>query len=96
MALRSGFYTVQDFLEGGTMPGAGGTQRLTKALGKAKAMELVLTGDFLSAEEAYNYGLVNKVVPVELFLSDPAGFPSINRSVCILDAVPFELTATRK
>ena len=54
----------------GTMPGAGGTQRLTKALGKAKAMELVLTGDFLSAQEAFNYGLVNKVVPVELYLSE--------------------------
>jgi enoyl-CoA hydratase len=52
----------------GVMPGAGGTQRLTKAIGKAKAMELVLTGRFLSAEEALNYRLVNKVVPVEMYL----------------------------
>jgi enoyl-CoA hydratase len=52
----------------GVMPGAGGTQRLTKAIGKAKAMELVLTGRFLSAEEAYFYGLVNKVVPAEMYL----------------------------
>lgn len=52
----------------GVMPGAGGTQRLTKAIGKAKAMELVLTGRFLSAEEAHFYGLVNKVVPVEMYL----------------------------
>lgn len=52
----------------GVMPGAGGTQRLTKALGKAKAMELVLTGRFLSAEEAQFYGLVNKVVPLEMYL----------------------------
>ena len=52
----------------GVMPGAGGTQRLTKALGKAKAMELVLTGRFISAEEAHDYGLVNKVVPVEMYL----------------------------
>lgn len=52
----------------GVMPGAGGTQRLTRALGKAKAMELVLTGRFLSAEEAHFYGLVNKVVPVEMYL----------------------------
>jgi enoyl-CoA hydratase len=54
----------------GVMPGAGGTQRLTKALGKAKAMELVLTGDFLSASEAQMYGLVNKVVPVEFYLEE--------------------------
>ncbi len=54
----------------GVMPGAGGTQRLTKALGKAKAMELVLTGDFLSAHEAEKHGLVNKVVPVEFYLDE--------------------------
>jgi len=54
----------------GVMPGAGGTQRLTKALGKAKAMELVLTGRFLSAEEALSYGLINKVVPVEMYLRE--------------------------
>ena len=54
----------------GVMPGAGGTQRLTKALGKAKAMELVLTGRFLSAEEALFYGLVNKVVPTEMYLHE--------------------------
>lgn len=52
----------------GVMPGAGGTQRLTKAIGKAKAMELVLTGRFISGEEAVSYGLANKVVPVEMYL----------------------------
>lgn len=57
----------------GTIPGAGGTQRLTKALGKAKAMELILTGRFLSADEAYSCGLVNKVVPVELYLQEAVG-----------------------
>src|SRR5690348_13502964 len=54
----------------GVMPGAGGTQRLTKALGKAKAMELILTGKFLSAEEAYAYKLVNKVVPNEMVVHE--------------------------
>jgi len=54
----------------GVMPGAGGTQRLTKAIGKAKAMELVLTGRFLSAEEAHAHGLINKVVPVEMYLHE--------------------------
>ncbi len=57
----------------GTIPGAGGTQRLTKALGKAKAMELILTGRFLSAQEAHFYGLVNKVVPVEFYLQEAIG-----------------------
>lgn len=54
----------------GTIPGAGGTQRLTKAIGKAKAMELILTGRFLSAQEAHFYGLVNKVVPVEMYMHE--------------------------
>lgn len=54
----------------GVMPGAGGTQRLTKAVGKAKAMELVLTGRLLTAEEARFYGLINKIVPVEMYLHE--------------------------
>ena len=54
----------------GVTPGAGGTQRLTKAIGKARAMELVLMGRFISAEEAYEFGLINKIVPVELYLEE--------------------------
>lgn len=54
----------------GTMPGAGGTQRLTRSVGKQWAMEMVLTGQFMSAEKAYQAGLVNRVVPVELYLQE--------------------------
>lgn len=54
----------------GIMPGAGGTQRLTRAVGKANAMEMVLTGKFIGAEEAKNMGLVNRVVPEELYLDE--------------------------
>ncbi|HYP19125.1 MAG TPA: enoyl-CoA hydratase-related protein [Chloroflexia bacterium] len=54
----------------GVMPGAGGTQRLTRAVGKAIAMDMVLTGRMLSAREALQFGLVNRVVPVEAYLKE--------------------------
>ncbi len=49
----------------GVMPGAGGTQRLTRAIGKARAMELILTGRTMSTREADAHGLVTAVVPAE-------------------------------
>jgi len=54
----------------GVIPGAGGTQRLTRAVGKALAMELVLTGRFMNADEALKAGLINKVVPIEFYLEE--------------------------
>jgi enoyl-CoA hydratase len=54
----------------GTMPGAGGTQRLTHLIGKAKAMELCLTGRMMTAEEAERCGLVSRVVPLERLKSE--------------------------
>ncbi len=54
----------------GIMPGAGGTQRLPRLVGKQKAMEMILIGKSISADEAYRIGLVNRVVPVESLMDE--------------------------
>ena len=54
----------------GVIPGAGGTQRLARAVGKAKAMDLVLTGRFMDAAEAERAGLVARVVPDERLIDE--------------------------
>jgi enoyl-CoA hydratase len=54
----------------GTTPGAGGTQRLTRAIGKSKAMWMVLTGEMIDAQTACDWGLVTKVVPAETLLRE--------------------------
>jgi enoyl-CoA hydratase len=54
----------------GIIPGAGGTQRLPRAIGKAKAMDLVLTGRMMDVQEAERAGLVSRIVPADMLLDE--------------------------
>jgi enoyl-CoA hydratase len=58
----------------GAFPGGGGTQRLPRLVGAAKAKEMILTGDTIGAEEAFSFGLVMKVVPKDKLLQEAKGF----------------------
>jgi len=68
----------------GVIPGAGGTQRLTHAVGKAIAMEMVLNNRTLSADEALRFGLINRVTPVESCLAE-----ALQLAAQIADRAPF-------
>ena len=54
----------------GIVPGAGGTQRLPRAVGKAKAMDMVLTGRMMGAEEAERAGLVSRIIPADQLMAE--------------------------
>ncbi|MFC0522709.1 enoyl-CoA hydratase/isomerase family protein [Pontibacillus salicampi] len=58
----------------GVMPGAGGTQQLTKIIGKRKALEYIWTGDKISAEQALEWGIVNRVIAPELLMEETLKF----------------------
>ena len=57
----------------GIIPGAGGTQRLPRAIGKAKAMDMALTGRMMDATEAERSGLVSRVVPLDKLMDEALG-----------------------
>ena len=75
----------------GVIPGAGGTQRLTRALGKALAMEMILNNRTLSASETLQFGLVNRVVPVERFLDE-----SLSLAAEIASRAPLAVVAAKE
>jgi enoyl-CoA hydratase len=70
-------------------PGAGGTQRLTRAIGKAKAMDLILTGRMMDAAEAERCGLVSRVVPLANLLEEALG---VARKIAEMSPVSVMLT----
>ena len=79
----------------GLLPGGGGTQRLPRLVGKGRALQLILSGEMISAEEAYRIGLINEIVPVaELISRAEAILKKIAANAPI--AVKFALEAINK
>jgi len=75
----------------GVIPGAGGTQRLTRAIGKFRAMELVMTGRFMTAQEAFNAGLVTKIVATEQYFEE-----AMRLAATIAEMPPLALQAAKE
>ena len=79
----------------GLVPGGGGTQRLQRLIGKGRAMQLILSGEMISAQEAYRIGLVNEIVPAtDLITRAEAVLKKIGANAPI--AVKFVLEAANK
>ena len=79
----------------GVLPGGGGTQRLPRLVGKGRALQLILTGEMISAQEAYRIGLVNEVVPaVNLITRSEAILKQIFSNAPI--AIKYSLKAVNK
>lgn len=80
----------------GIIPGAGGTQRMTKAVGKALSMEISINGRFLSAAEAEKFGLVNRVFPPEVMLDEAIKFAEqiANRAQIAVQAAKAAINAS--
>jgi enoyl-CoA hydratase/carnithine racemase len=88
----------------GVLPGTGGTQRLSRLVGKSRAIEMMATGELMSFDDAQMIGLVNRVLPKESFWADAMGYArrfvpphkaskavgNIKRAVCSGCEVPFE------
>ena len=68
----------------GVIPGAGGTQRLPRAIGKAKAMDMVLTNRWIGAQEAEAWGLVSRVVPADKLLDEAL---AVAQKICSFGAL---------
>src|SRR2546423_2189321 len=79
----------------GVIPGGGGTQRLTRLVGKGRALQVILSGEMISAQEAYRIGLVNEIVPAAELLARAEGILKQILSNAPL-AVKYSLEAVNK